>query len=224
MINEIEFLNDELDLINELTKDAGLEFESYYRAFCAQRELDRNQLNQENKERIKDLYGKDPEILPQDISVLEHSGSAALVPSEHEETEEEQQSLEEMEIFKGLHDEFNKLFKKLALKLHPDRIENFISNDEYKRRLAWDFSKAKAAIEKKKYFNLIQLAKKYDVLIPENYDDQIKWFRKEREQLNSEIRQIKGTYNYKFAECENDDERDALMKSFIKQVFRFIVQ
>jgi hypothetical protein len=224
ILNEIEFLYDELTLIEELTKDSAIEFESYYRAYCAKNELDRNQLNQDNKERIQDLYGKDPEILPQDISVSEHSGSAALVLSEHEETEEEQESCEEMELFKGLHDEFNKLFKKLALKLHPDRIENFVSNDEYKRRLAWDFSKAKSAIEKKKYFQLIQLAKKYDVLIPENYEAQLKWFRRERDKLSGDIQQVKGTYNYKFAECENDEERDKLMKSFIAQVFNFIVK
>ena len=142
-----------------------------------------------------------------------------LVVSEHETTDEEQKAFEEQEIFKDLHDEFNKLFKKLALKLHPDRIENYIADDEYKRKLSWDFSKAKSALEKKKYFQLIQLARKYDILIPENYDAQNKWFKNEKEKLKSNIQQIAGTYNYKFAECENDAERDALMRSFIRQVF-----
>jgi len=224
IINEISFLYDELDLINELTKGAGLEFESYYRTFCAKKEIDRNQLNQENKERIKDLYGKDPEILPQELSALEYSGSTDLVVSEHETTDEEQEAFEELEIFKELHNEFHKLFKKLALKLHPDRIENYTSDNDYKQKLAWDFSKAKSAIEKKKYFELIQLAKKYNVLVPENYAAQLKWFKKERDQIVGDIRQIKSTYNYKFVECESDEEKDALMKSFIAQVFRFIVK
>ena len=219
LLNEIGYLYDELDLIEELTKDAGIEFESYYRAYCAKNEIDRNKQNEENKDKIKDLYGKDPEILPQDLPVSEYSGSMDLVLSEHESTDEEQKAFEEQEIFKELHDEFNKLFKKLALKLHPDRIENYIADDEYKRKLSWDFSKAKSALEKKKYFQLIELAKKYEIFIPENYDAQNKWFKKEKESLKSQITQIAGTYNYKFAECENDDERDALMKSFIRQVF-----
>jgi hypothetical protein len=224
IINEISFLYDELDIINELTKSAGLEFESYYRIFCAKKEIDRNQLNQENKERIKDLYGKDPEILPQNLSVLEYSSSTDLVVSEHESTDEEQEAFEELEMFKDLHDEFHKLFKKLALKLHPDRIENYTSDNDHKQKLAWDFSKAKSAIEKKKYFKLIRLAKKYNVLVPENYDAQLRWFKKERDKLVGDIRQVKSTYNYKFVECESDEEKDALMKSFIAQVFRFIVK
>lgn len=219
MLNEIGYLYDELDLIEELTKDAGLEFESYYRSYCAKNQIDRNKQNEENKDKIKDLYGKDPEILPQDLPVSEYSGSMDLAISDYETTDEEQKAFEEQEIFKELHDEFNKLFKKLALKLHPDRIENYIADDEYKRKLSWDFSKAKSALEKKKYFQLIQLAKKYNILIPESYDAQNKWFKNERENLESQIKQITGTYNYKFAECENDTDRDKLMKSFIRQVF-----
>ena len=224
LINEIAFLNDERDLIEELTKDAGLEFESYYRVFCAKQKIDRNQQNEDNKDRIKDLYGKDPEILPQDLPISEYSGSMDMVLTEHQPTDEEQEAFEELEMFKELHDEFNKVFKKLALKLHPDRIENYIADDEYKRKLSWDFSKAKTALEKKNYFHLIKMARKYDILIPENYDIQIKWFKKERDRLESDIRHTKGTYNYKFAECESDDERDTLVKSFIKQVFRINVK
>lgn len=224
LINEIGFLHDELELINELTKDSALQFEAYYRSYCAQKNIDRNQQNSDNKERIKDMYGKDPDILPQDLPVLEYSGSADLVLSDHEATDEEQEKFEELEMFKDLHDEFNKLFKKLALQLHPDKIENYVSNDEYKRKLSWDFSRAKSAIEKKKYFELIQLAKKYNILIPENYEIQNKWFKKVRDNLHVDISQVKATYNYKFAECENDQQRDALMRTFIRQVFRINVK
>ena len=92
LLNEIGYLYDELNLIVELTKDAGIEFESYYRAYCAKNEIDRNKQNEENKDKIKDLYGKDPEILPQDLPVSEYSGSMDLVLSEHESTDEEQKA------------------------------------------------------------------------------------------------------------------------------------
>tara|TARA_A100001011_G_scaffold385744_2_gene460284 strand:+ start:3222 stop:3929 length:708 start_codon:yes stop_codon:yes gene_type:complete len=224
IINELGFLYDELSLIEDLTKNAGLEFEAYYRAFCAKKQIDRNKLNQDNKERIKDLYGKDPEILPQELPVLEHSGSMDLALSNHETSDEEQEAFEQREMFKELHAEFHKLFKKLALKLHPDRIENYISDDDYKQKLSWDFSKAKSSFEKKDYFKLIQLAKKYDILVPENYDEQCEWFKKERDKLSSELRQAKSTYNYKFAECENDEQRDKLVRSFIRQVFKINIK
>ena len=224
LINEIGFLFDELDLIEELTKDAGIEFEEYYRAYCARNDIDRNELNTQNKDKIKDLYGKDPEILPQDLPVSEYSGSADIIVSEVEATDEEQIEFEQREMFKELHDEYNKLFKKLALRLHPDRIENYIADDEYKRRLSWDFSKAKSAIEKKDYYALIQLAKKYEIYIPEKYEIQNEWFKKQRDKLGTEVNQTKNTYNYKFAACETDAQRDRLMASFISQVFGIIVK
>ena len=224
LINEIGFLYDELDLIEELTKDAGIEFEMYYRAYCARNDIDRNEMNAQNREKIKDLYGKDPEILPQDLPVSEFSGSADIVVSERETTDEEQLEFEQREMFKELHEDYNKLFKKLALRLHPDKIENYIADDEYKKKLSWDFSKAKSAIETKNYYTLIQLAKKYDIYIPEKYELQNEWFKKQRDKLGAEVNQLKGTYNYKFAECDTDVHRDRLMASFISQVFGIIVK
>ena len=224
LINEIGFLYDELDLIEELTKDAGIEFEMYYRAYCARNDIDRNEMNAQNREKIKDLYGKDPEILPQDLPVSEFSGSADIVVSERETTDEEQLEFEQREMFKELHEDYNKLFKKLALRLHPDKIENYIADDEYKKKLSWDISKAKSAIEKKNYYTLIQLAKKYDIYIPEKYELQNEWFKKQRDKLGAEVNQLKGTYNYKFAECDTDAHRDRLMASFISQVFGIIVK
>ena len=112
------------------------------------------------------------------------------------------------------------MFKKLALLLHPDRIENHTSDEEYKRKLAADFSKARQSLEKKRYFELIKLAKKYNVFIPENYTIQVRWFKKDKEGIMTEINKTKKTYNYKFSECETDEDRDALIKGFISQVFR----
>ena len=128
---------------------------------------------------------------------------------------------EERALFKKLHEDFHKLFKKLALQLHPDRIENYTSDIEYKRKLARDFSASKDALDKKDYFKLIQLAKKYNIYIPENYSLQIRWFRKKRDSLRKSINQIKTTYNYKFAECETDEQKDDLVKKFIWHLFRF---
>ena len=151
--------------------------------------------------------------------LTKQTGSTELAVAEPE-VEDEYGEFEDDDSFKELHTEFNKLFKKLALILHPDRIENHTSDDEYKRKLAADFSKARQSLEKKRYFELIKLAKKYNVFIPESYTLQVRWFKKDKENIMTEINKTKKTYNYKFSECENDSERDALIKSFISQVFR----
>lgn len=218
IINELEYLYDEFDIVNELTKQTGPEFEEYYKAYCVKNEIDRDGLNKENKERLEDLYGPPPEKREEEACASEYSGSTSLTLTEPDIPEEEE--IEEDDRFKELHNEFNKLFKKLALVLHPDRIENYTSDDEYKRKLAADFNKARQSLEKKRYFELIKLAKKYNVLIPENYSVQVKWFKRDKDSIMTEINKTKKTYNYKFSECETDEERDALIKSFISQVFR----
>jgi protein-arginine kinase len=49
----------------------------------------------------------------------------------------------------------------------------------------------------------------------------MKWFKKEREVLMATISKAKTTYNYKFAECETDEEKDAVIKQFMWHLFRF---
>jgi hypothetical protein len=220
IINELEYLYDEFDIISDLTKQTGIEFEIYYKTYCAKNNIDRDHLNKKNKERLEELYGR-PLQKKEDAApcASEYSGSTALALAESEFIEEHEE-LDNDGQFKELHTEFNKLFKKLALILHPDRIENYTSDDEYKRKLAADFSKARQSLEKKRYFGLIKLAKKYNVLIPENYTLQVRWFKKDKENIITEINKTKKTYNYKFSECENDDERDALIRDFVSQVFQ----
>ena len=45
--------------------------------------------------------------------------------------------------------------------------------------------------------------------------------RKEAKAVDQKIADEKGTYNYLFGETETDDERDKLMKTFLKQVYDF---
>jgi hypothetical protein len=220
LLNELEYLYEEWELLDDINKSAGGEFETYYREFCARNGIDLNKLNDDNKERLSGLYGRPPEEV-EEAPISEYSGSASIVKVD---TPEEEPVIEETEeergIFKKLHEDFHKLFKKLALQLHPDRIENYTADNEHKRKLAMDFTFAKNALDKKDYFKLIQLAKKYNIYIPENYTLQLRWFRKERDSLRNNIEQIKTTYNYKFAECETDDQKDNLIKQFIWHLFR----
>ena len=173
LLNELEYLYEEWELLDDINKSVGGEFEIYYREFCARNGIDLNKLNDDNKERLSDLYGKTPEET-EEIPISEYSGSASIVKIDAPEEEPMlEETIEERGIFKKLHEDFHKLFKKLALQLHPDRIENYTADNEHKRKLAMDFTFAKNALDKKDYFKLIQLAKKYNVYIPENYTLQL---------------------------------------------------
>tara|TARA_B100000085_G_scaffold181557_1_gene165803 strand:+ start:3194 stop:3895 length:702 start_codon:yes stop_codon:yes gene_type:complete len=221
ILNDLGYLYEEMALIEDLEKETNNQFESYYRAFCAERKIDIDKLNNENHEKICEMYNVRPiEEIP---SASEYEGDASLLPVESEQEMEELFDEEQAEHFKELHDDFNKLFKKIAMKLHPDRIDNFILDDETNRKQRWDFSKAKQCLDKKRYFHLVKIAQKYNILIPENYALQLRWFKKEKEKITNEIEAKKGTYNYSFAECATDQERDDLVRRFIYQLFRINV-
>jgi len=222
LLNELEYLYEELELANDICKEMNVDFEQYYRAYCARNNIDIDKLNKENAERLSELYGTKKPEKGEEVPISEYSGSTALVPVE--EPKPQPSDIEEHDdsgIYKELHKDFHKLFKKLAMKLHPDRIENWVSDPDYKQTLAWDFSDARKSYESKEYFRLIQIAKKHNIMIPDKYSLQLKWFKKDRDKMALEINKVKGTYNYSFAECETDEERNAIVEKFLWHLFRF---
>ena len=90
--------------------------------------------------------------------------------------------------------------------------------DEKSRHLEL-FNEAKESLETKRYFILLDLAEKYNISLPKNYKEQINWMRRQIDLLDQKLAGKKTTYNYLFAECETDDEKDLLVKKFIKQLF-----
>ena len=220
ILNDLSYLYQEVELIEDLEKETNNQFESYYRAFCAENDIDIDKLNQENHEKICEIYEVKIEEEP---PTPECAGDASMVLATIEEDDEPLFNEHEDISFKDLHEDFHKLFKKIALRLHPDRIGNYVLDIEQKRKQSWDFSKAKSCLDKKRYFHLVKIAQKYNILVPENYSRQLKWFRKERDKISTEIDQKKKTYNYKFSECQDIEEKDALVKAFIFQIFQINV-
>ena len=94
-MNELEYLHEECQLLEDIIGEAAGDFEAYYREFCARNNIDLNKLNDQNKDRISDLYGVKPEEV-KETPISEYSGSAAMIkvdaPEDEplfEETEEE---------------------------------------------------------------------------------------------------------------------------------------
>ena len=117
-----------------------------------------------------------------------------------------------------LHDIFNKLFRKIAMQLHPDKIDRDLSAAE-KEFKSQRFKEAKDALDERKYFVLLQIADEYNIKTPRNYRQQSRWMKKEIEKIKLEIQKRKSTYNYLFAEAETDNEKDTVIRQFMKQLF-----
>jgi hypothetical protein len=219
VMNELQYLYEEMDLIGDLCAGASGDFESHYRAFCAANDIDLKKLNKDNSEQLKEIYGvKDLEEddVPSEIPC---SGAAELVSWDGEALDDEQFIPDDDVAYKELHSMFNKIFKKLAMKLHPDRIENHILDNDEKIKLRNDFSKARESLEKKKYFHLVEIARQHGIYVTERYGLQLRWFRKERDNVRMHVTSEKYTYNYKFSECETDEQKDNLIREFLRQLF-----
>jgi len=220
-LSTLRFSYEELEYIEEVSAEAALEFEKYYRSFCALNNIDIPALEEENKHRVEQYIVQ--EQIPEkseEQSVLTDpvDGSLTIYQNTQEESEDYQMTADEIAI----HEAFSKLFKKLALKLHPDRINKFLPEDEKEIR-AKEFKEANEAFDQKKYFFLLDIADKYRVSTPRNYDQQNRWMKRETEKIQGTIAQKKNTYSYGFAEAETEEEKELLIRKFIFQLFRINV-
>ena len=217
MVNEIRFLHNEKSLIEEINKESAIEFHELYLKFAAQNGLDITQLNEQHAERLEKLYeSKLPKIVAADFSNLESATTGSLVPYvEQSDPEDEYSELkDDVEIYES----FKKLFKKLAMKLHPDKINHQVTIEQGMENLTL-FKEAKTALDERKYFVLLDLAERIHITQSRNYKQQIRWMKKEAERINYLIREERNTYNYLFSECDSEEQKDALVKRFIAQLF-----
>ena len=114
---------------------------------------------------------------------------------------------------------FSKLFKKIALKVHPDKLDPLKQSYNERRQMEEDFRNANKALENKEYFILIEIAERLDIALPPNYTQQIRWMNEQLDLVNRELMKQKSTYSYLFAEKNTKQEKDLLMRQFVKQLF-----
>ena len=219
-IEHLKFLYAESESLKELIHSADPEFQKYYEMFCANNHVDRHGLNQKHHERVKELYGtgeqqpastddEEPEIDgSEDTSIVLHSNPSKT--SGHTETEDD----------KEMHEAFSRLFKNIALVLHPDRIDKNLPEHIQKDMIS-RFQEANKAMTEKKYFILLDVAMQFGLKPPRNKKQQMRWMKREMLALRDNINRQKSTYNYKFTEAETDEQRDMLIKQFLYQLFRF---
>lgn len=216
-VNSLRFLHEEHALVLEVSATTASEFQSYYEKFCQENNIDIGRLNAANAEKISELYGnKDIESVPE----REKQAREELIDACENMIARFQGDVSESDsapeiVDKEVHATFTKLFKAIAAHVHPDK-----ARDEATRTLFEQaFKEAKHALDEQKYFALLEMAEDLDIELPKNYNEQIRWMERENKRLASTIESAKMSYNYLFAECDSDENRDNLIRSFIKQLF-----
>ncbi len=217
-INKLRYLHDEIDLVVEISNKTGNEFQNYLEVYCAKNEISLKELNKDHSDKVEQAYEGLRKEKTKGRFLQDNEIEVEFdVPAHSSETISEEEQIIEREDSE-VHEAFNKLFKKLALHLHPDRMKKDMSEEEKSRHLEL-FNEAKESLETKRYFILLDLAEKYNISLPKNYKNQINWMRRQIDLLDQKLASKKTTYNYLFAECETEDEKNLLVKKFIKQLF-----
>ncbi len=100
LYKELQYQKSEYEYVVEILKEAHLEFEQYYRDYCLEREIDQDNLNEKNKEKVDKLIPK-PKL-------QEHDEQGLL-------------KLERQEFIDNTDSkQFKKIYREIAKVLHPD--------------------------------------------------------------------------------------------------------
>jgi hypothetical protein len=214
-VNEYKFIREELKITKAICSEAGSLFEEHYRAFLARHNIDLAKLNQDNAKKIKEAYNIQDE--PAGAVPMVSSDCTDLVASTQPVEKTEQVEMSEDDI--ALHNVFSKLFKSIAIKIHPDKIDPLKHDYHQRRKMEKDFIRANSALENRAYFTLIEIADELDIPLPKNYNQQTRWMKRQTQEVRAEVETQRSTYNYVFAQAETDEQKDNIVRQFVQQLF-----
>ena len=221
-LNELRFKHSELEFIQDINESHAQEFQIFLEQYCAKKDVDLADLNKNllaaQALKIQEKESESERLILPDTEI-DQDGALVVY---HETPEPVSQDEVLTKDGRELADAFTKLFKQIALYLHPDRLQN-LSDEERKERLEL-FKEAQSALNEERYYFLLDLSERFGVRTPKNYKQQTRWMKMKINEINSQIENEKVTYNYKFAECETEEDKETLMKNFIYQVFKFRVE
>ena len=217
VVNELRFLHDELKLVKEISTSTAVDFQEFYEKFCEKKNIDIGALNDKHRDKINEAYRTedDPDLIVSDEELKEH-----LLDSIDTMIAKYKGEIPNLGFGQFSEQSVNKLFKSIALKIHPDKAADEFTRVRYEKL----FKEAKDALDNFRYFKLIELAEEFDIELPKNYNEQIRWMKKENKKILGDIEKYKMTYNYLFSEAESDEDKSNIIKNFIKQLFEIIVE
>lgn len=219
-MNELRFKHSELEFIKDINESHAQEFQLYLEDFCRDKDVDLVDLNKNllAAQSVK-IEEQKQERLSLPETEIDETGALVI----HHDTPEPVTNDEVLtKDGRELSDAFAKLFKQIALYLHPDRLQD-LPEEEKNERLEL-FKEAQKALKEERYYFLLDLSERFGVRTPKNYKQQTRWMKSKINDIDSQINNEMTTYNYKFAECETEEDKQRLMKNFIYQVFKVRVE
>ena len=198
LVKELLFAYSELEYVEEALSEAHIEFETYYQNFCKENNVPLDKLNRKDASRIEEVYPK-KEIKTDAAGIIQH---------------------EEQSPTKQNHKLFQRMYRMVAKKLHPDRFSNQEQTAEILAKIE-AFKQATAAYNKNNIAKFLDICEKYDIL-PTRYEKINSLIREEILEINKEVNNKKLSFSWRLYECEgNVDCKNKIIKDFLFQLFKY---
>ena len=198
LVKELLFAYSELEYVETAMKDAHVEFEKYYQEYCTINEVPLGELNQQNSEKLERLF-------PKKQQEVDEEGLIKVEPPKKENP---------------AHKVFQKMYRLIAKKLHPDKLSTQEQTPEIIEKIE-SFKQATAAYNKRNWAEFLDVCEKYDIL-PTRYEKISSVIRDEISETNKIVKTKKLAFSWRLYECGDDKEcKDKVIKDFLYQLFKY---
>ena len=179
---ELQYWQSELEYVQEVLKEWHYKFEEWKDEYCLKNNIDLENLNEENMETINEIF---------------QNLTTSKKPKIDFKTNKKKKAM-------------NKIYKKLAKKLHPD-----IGGDEK------IFKEITSAMSENNFEKILDISEKHDILL-EIDEEMIELLEKQILSTKSKIDKEKSTYSWKLFLCgENTLCKNQLIDTFLKHLFNY---
>lgn len=214
-VNEIRYKHTELELLKEMADEYNPIFHAHVRDYCEQVGIDLEALKKRaGLSVVREKSEEEAEKEEDEAKLLQDGGA---IDEASEEPDGEEQKKKPKAVEHEMHDIFKRLFKKLAVHLHPDKVMGLTDQERHDRLEM--FKDAKQALDDERYFFLLDLSDRFNITLPNNYKQQTRWMKSRSVELESEIKSQKSSFNYAYADCDTDEAREKLVVMFLKQFY-----
>ena len=198
LVKQLLFTYSELEFVEEVLSDAHVEFEKYLQEYCKENDVPIQELNENNKEKVD-------KIIPQKKQLTNEEGIVVFEQSSKADP---------------AHKVFQRMYRVLAKKLHPDRFSNREHTPEIEEKIE-SFKQATGAYNKRNWAKFLDICEKHDIL-PTRYNKINSVIKTEIDDVNQKIRNKKLAFSWRLHECEdNKNCKDKTIKSFLYQLFKY---
>jgi hypothetical protein len=197
LAKEIIFHRTELEFQEEALKETEVTFRKFYHSYCAENNIDTDNIEDKNKEEIQNFL--------KDAGKIQEVEDGLIKTNKKPEFEKENIK------------EFSKVYKLIAKKIHPDVLSQRIRTEEIEEKEEM-FKKASMSYQKYDWGSLVEVAEVLKIK-PSNSKKLCKALSREIIKIKEKICFNKTTYHWKFYECEEDEEcKKRLMGFFVNNL------